>query len=129
MNQERRAALQQAITGLEKIKQEIDALAKQEAEARDALPENLYGSVRYNLADKAVVNMESAIDSVADAVQRLRYVRRADIRDKLRTRIEKEGYVEDFDYSSDVTAGLSRQIEAGIMTFDDAVAAVLKIVV
>lgn len=125
MNKARRTALQEAITGLVKAKDLISSLADQEAEARDALPDNLYGSDRYNLADDCVVNMECAADSVADAIQNLRFVRRADIGAALQTKLSKEGYVKNFDYDDKPFKSFVSQVEAGELSIDDAAKAIV----
>ena len=68
MNKERRKALTRIEEKIEALKDEVESLMGEEAEYRDNIPENMQGSERYEIADAACENMQSAIDSMEEAL-------------------------------------------------------------
>ena len=76
MNRIRRKALQDLADKIAAIQEELDALGTEEAEYRDNMPENFYGSERYEKADAACDclgaaydSLQEAIDSIAEAIE------------------------------------------------------------
>lgn len=68
MNKIRRKKLQSIIYQLEELKGCLEELQAEEEEYRDNMPENLWGSKRYEKADEAIVSMEEAVISFEDAI-------------------------------------------------------------
>ena len=71
MNNPRRKELQKLITKLEKIQEAVEYIQADEEEYRDNIPENLQGSQRYELADAAVDNLDSAYNALEEAINYL----------------------------------------------------------
>lgn len=76
MNRIRRKALQEISDRIEAIMSELHTLGKEEAEYRNNMPENFYGSERYEKADEACDclrtaydSLQEAIDSIAEAIE------------------------------------------------------------
>lgn len=68
MNNARRKALEQIAEQLESLKSDLEELLGEEEEYRDNMPENLQSSERYETADNACDNMQSAIYSLEEAI-------------------------------------------------------------
>ena len=75
MNRIRRKALKDLADKITAILEELDALGTEEAECRDNMPENFYGSERYEKADAicdclgaAYDSLQEAIDSIEEAI-------------------------------------------------------------
>ena len=68
MNKIRRKSLQTLMDQLEEIKGALEDLQSEEEEYRDNMPENLWGSERYEKAEEAISNMEDAVSSLEDAI-------------------------------------------------------------
>ena len=68
MNKYRRKELSTLLTTLEEVKGTLETLKEEEEEYRDNMPENLWGSERYEKAEEAISNMEDAINSLEDAI-------------------------------------------------------------
>lgn len=71
MNNKRRKQISDIITSLENVKSEIENVLSDEQEYLDNIPENLQGSERYEIAESAVNNLESASDSVDEVLSAL----------------------------------------------------------
>lgn len=67
MNKFRRKALDALIERIDDIYSELDALADEERDYRDNMPENLQNSERYEAADNAVFSLEDALDNLDSA--------------------------------------------------------------
>lgn len=67
MNRVRRKALADIQEQIETLRDELEGLMEEEEEYRDNIPENLQGSERYETADTACDNMNSAIESLEQA--------------------------------------------------------------
>ena len=68
MNRIRRKALQDLSEKIESLMAELDNLGNEEAEYRDNMPENFYGSERYEKADAACDSLSAAYDSLQEAI-------------------------------------------------------------
>lgn len=68
MNRIRRKSLQSIIDLLEELKGSLEGFQEDEEEYRDNMPENLWGSERYEKAEEAISNMEDAVSSLEDAI-------------------------------------------------------------
>ena len=68
MNKERRKSLQDIKDQLEELKGSLEDIQAEEEEYRDNMPENLQGGERYEKAEEAVGNIESAAESLGDAI-------------------------------------------------------------
>lgn len=68
MNRIRRKNLQSIIDQLEELKGSLEDLQAEEEEYRDNMPENLWGSERYDKAEEAISNMEDAISALEEAI-------------------------------------------------------------
>lgn len=68
MNKTRRNLLSQAYDNLEKLSAIIEEIKDQEEEYRDNIPENLQGSERYEKAEAACDNLESALDALGECL-------------------------------------------------------------
>lgn len=68
MNKIRRKALCRLVEQIEEIRSVLEDIQCDEEEYRDNMPENLWGSVRYEKAEEAVSNIEDAISSLEDAL-------------------------------------------------------------
>lgn len=71
MNTQRRKKISKVIEKLEELKEQIDLLMEEETEYRDNIPENLTGSERYEIADNACDNLESAQYTLDEAIDHL----------------------------------------------------------
>ena len=69
MNNMRRKALQEIIEQLEELNEKIESLYNDEYESFENIPENLISTERYEKAESAVENLQSAMDSVNDSVE------------------------------------------------------------
>ena len=63
MNKYRRKELSTLLSTLEEVKDTLETLKEEEEEYRDNMPENLWGSERYEKAEEAISNMEDAMAS------------------------------------------------------------------
>ena len=68
MNRIRRKALQDLADKIAALQEELDILGNEEAEYRDNMPENFYGSERYEKADAACDCLGAAYDSLQEAM-------------------------------------------------------------
>jgi len=68
MNKERRKQLDELASKINEVKDELESIMKDEEEYRDNMPENLQGSERYEMADTACYEMQSALDSLDEAI-------------------------------------------------------------
>lgn len=68
MNKVRRAALRKIMDKIAEAKEELEALQEEEEEYRDNIPENLYGSERYQTADEACDSLCEAVSQLEEAV-------------------------------------------------------------
>lgn len=68
MNKIRRKELQSIIYQIEELKGSLEDLQAEEEEYRDNMPENLWGSERYDKAEEAIANMEDAISALEEAI-------------------------------------------------------------
>ena len=66
MNKDRRKRLQQAINLIDEAQNIIEECRDEEEEYRDNMPENLQDSDKYYMADEAVDNLSSALESLED---------------------------------------------------------------
>lgn len=67
MNKERRNALKNAMSHLEKAIEIISDVRDEEQDSMDNMPENLQGSERYETMEMAVESLEEAIDKIEEA--------------------------------------------------------------
>lgn len=68
MNNPRRQALNKIIDRIDALMCDLESLKDEEEEYRDNIPENLQGSERYETADEAVDNLESAYDALDEVI-------------------------------------------------------------
>ena len=68
MNRTRRKCLANLSELLEELRISVETLRDEEQEYMDAMPENLQGSTRYEVAEAAVSNLDDAMDSISDAI-------------------------------------------------------------
>lgn len=68
MNKVRRKKLSILVDRLVQIQQDLEDISDEESNARDSIPENLMESDRYEAAEEACSNLESALDSVQDVM-------------------------------------------------------------
>lgn len=68
MNKVRRKSLQAILDKLSELREELETLRDEEEEYRDNIPENLWGSERYEKADEAVDNLDCACDGFDEIV-------------------------------------------------------------
>ena len=71
MNKERRKLIQVVIDRIEELKADLETAVEDEQAYLDSIPENLMNSERYEKAEDAVGNLESAMDSLNDAEEAL----------------------------------------------------------
>lgn len=69
MNNVRRKELNKIIESLEILKGELETLHEEEEMCRDNMPESLWGSEKYERADEACENLESAFGSLEEAIE------------------------------------------------------------
>lgn len=68
MNKERRKSLEALRIEIEDARSILEDLKEEEQEYMDNMPENLWGSERYNAAEEAVSNMEDAMMNLEEAI-------------------------------------------------------------
>lgn len=68
MNKVRRKQLESLLAKVEEIRDELESIKDDEEEYRNNMPENLQGSERYETADNACSEMESAMDSLDEVI-------------------------------------------------------------
>lgn len=68
VNKIRRKELQIISNQIEELRSSLEDLCAEEEEYRDNMPENLWGSERYDKAEEAITNMEDAISALEDAI-------------------------------------------------------------
>lgn len=66
MNAVRRKALMKIANELENLRVQLEDLQAEEEEYRDNMPENLWGSSRYEAAEEAIDNMTEAVSGLED---------------------------------------------------------------
>ncbi len=66
MNKTRRNALSKLLDELEDIRYKLADISDEEQECFDNIPENLYGSERYENAEAAVDALNSALENLDD---------------------------------------------------------------
>ena len=71
MNKVRRNALNEILGMIEDIRENLEGIHDEEEECRDNVPENLWGSERYEMMEEAISNMEDALGNLADACDSL----------------------------------------------------------
>ena len=71
MNKSRRKQIESVIGKLEEIKSEIDMIREEEQDCLWNMPENLQGSERYERAEEAVSDMDSAMDDLEEVIELL----------------------------------------------------------
>lgn len=68
MNNSRRKQLSDLRIELGDIMSTLEDLKEEEQEYMDNMPENLWNSTRYDVAEEAVSNMEDALSSLEDVI-------------------------------------------------------------
>lgn len=68
MNKERRARIEEVVDQISVLCQELEELRDEEQEYMYNMPENLQCSERYEMAEEAVDNLDSAIGSLEEAI-------------------------------------------------------------
>lgn len=68
MNRIRRKALAEIQAKIEELQSQLETLMNEEEEYRDNMPENLWGSERYEKADTACDNIGNAMDGLQEAI-------------------------------------------------------------
>lgn len=68
MNKERKKRLGELSEQITDLKYSLEAILEEEETYMYNIPENLQGSARYEAAEEAVDNLESAIDSLDDTL-------------------------------------------------------------
>jgi hypothetical protein len=68
MNKERRARLLKALDMIADAQAILEECKSEEEDYRDNMPENLQASQKYETADQAVNELDSAIDSLNDVM-------------------------------------------------------------
>ena len=71
MNKVRRKRIDEIMEQLENLKGEIESVLDEETEYRDNIPENMQQSERYERADENCNNLQSAMDSIDEAIDYL----------------------------------------------------------
>jgi t-SNARE complex subunit (syntaxin) len=71
MNKARRKAIEKVVSDLYDIQSAVEELRDEEQEYLDNISENLQGSERYELAEQALENLNSAYDSIEEAASYL----------------------------------------------------------
>ena len=86
MNKERRAEIKEILelldkvtADLEEIQNSIENIKDEEQEYLDNIPENLQGSDKYTKAEEAVENLETAYDSLGEAIEEQIYEARTSL--------------------------------------------------
>ena len=68
MNKIRRKQLDEIISKIGEVRDELESIMNDEEEYRDNMPENLQGSERYEISDNACSEMQAALDSLEEAI-------------------------------------------------------------
>ena len=71
MNKARRNKIGEIAAKLSDLRDEISQILEEEEEVRDNIPENLYGSERYEKSDEACEVLETCGESLEDIVSQL----------------------------------------------------------
>ena len=71
MNNARRKEISSIIEQVEELKDKLENILADEDEYRDNMPENLWGSERYETSENASENLEYVISSFDEAVKYL----------------------------------------------------------
>jgi len=71
MNKARRKQLQALLDRFEELQAELEGLQTEEEESRDNIPENLWGSERYEKAEETCSYLEDAVGSLEEMVESL----------------------------------------------------------
>lgn len=71
MNNTRRKEITSIIEQVEELKDKLENILADEDEYRDNMPENLWGSERYETSENASENLENVISSLGEAVEYL----------------------------------------------------------
>lgn len=69
MNRSRRKNLQSILDKLEDLKSDLELIQEEEDEYRDNIPENMQESERYEKADEACANLETAISDLEEVME------------------------------------------------------------
>jgi len=75
INKTRRKQLDEVISKINAVEDELESILSDEEEYRDNIPENLQGSERYEMADNACSEMQNALNSLDEAVSSIEEVR------------------------------------------------------
>ena len=68
MNKNRRQQLNGLLDGLERIKDELEAVCEEEQDYFDNMPENLQGSIRGTESEEAIDAMNDAVSALEDVI-------------------------------------------------------------
>ena len=71
MNNARRKEISSIIEQVEELKDKLENILADEDEYRDNMPENLWGSERYEKSEEASQNLELAISSLEEVIDYL----------------------------------------------------------
>lgn len=71
MNKKRKEALDEILEKIEALREEVETYFEEEEEYRDNIPENLQESERYQNAEEAAENLDSALTALTDATDYL----------------------------------------------------------
>ncbi len=71
MNNARRKRIRDAAEQMEQLKGEIESILEDEEEYMDNIPENMQGSERYETAETACENLQSAVDAMEEVLSSL----------------------------------------------------------
>lgn len=71
MNRIRRKAIAALMSRLDDIRTQLEDIQSEEEDARDAIPENLWGTERYEMAEAACDALESAVYALEECVEHL----------------------------------------------------------
>ena len=75
INKTRGKQLDEVISKINAVEDELESILSDEEEYRDNIPENLQGSERYEMADNACSEMQNALNSLDEAVSSIEEVR------------------------------------------------------
>jgi molecular chaperone GrpE (heat shock protein) len=68
MNKARRKVLEEVRVQIEELKDALEAVAADEEEYKDNMPENLQGSERYSVTENAVYELQTAVEKLQEAI-------------------------------------------------------------
>lgn len=71
MNNKKRTQIENIVSQLMDLQSEIETLRDDEQEIVDNFPENLQGSERYEIAEAAADNLDSACSSIEELIDNL----------------------------------------------------------